>query len=123
MALSSQRKAQEILAILRAHHQLGAEYEEEMTEKILSLFSDQEQSLTHEDVTKYLASLPAKERRKIWKQTGESYRDHSHRNHVSGILVLSIPLLAIAGGMDHGLGLFAIVGLDALAIIVEFLRQ
>ena len=44
MALSSQRRAQEILAILRAHHQLGAEYEEEMTEKILSLFSDQEQS-------------------------------------------------------------------------------
>lgn len=86
MALSSQRKAQEILAILRAHHQLGAEYEEEMTEKILSLFSDQEQSLTHEDVTKYLASLPAKERRKIWQScvgyfgAVDSVACHSGRN-------------------------------------------
>ncbi|PSR34358.1 MAG: hypothetical protein C7B46_05420 [Sulfobacillus benefaciens] len=122
MPISSQSKAQEVLAILRAHHDLGSEYDEEMTQQILQLFPDQRPTMTPEDVVHYFKSLPSKDRKKILKQIGY-HREKSHHSHITGILVLSIPLLAIAGHIDHSIGVFAVLGLDALAVIADMVRN
>ncbi|MCL5971569.1 MAG: hypothetical protein M1499_03295 [Firmicutes bacterium] len=123
MPISSRSKAQEVLAILRAHHDLGSDYDEEMTQKILQLFPDQLPTMTPDEVVHYFKSLPSKDRKKILQQIGYNRRDKSHHSHLTGILVLSIPLLAIAGHIDHTTGVFAVLGLDALAVIADMVRN
>ncbi|OLZ08996.1 hypothetical protein [Sulfobacillus thermosulfidooxidans] len=108
----------EILAIIQANRALGSDYDEHTADQIYELFQKTAgtRELTPEALTQYLQQLPANERKKLLRPFVK--RKHSLLGNVSAIMALSIPLLLIAGLIAHNLGIFAVLGFDALVIIL-----
>ncbi len=99
---------QDILAILKASRDLGPDYDEHAAEQIPALMPNDTQC-TSEQASAYLAQLPHHERRQILQRFRKERR--AGAGSLSGLLVLSIPLMAIAGGAAHAAGVFAVVAL------------
>ncbi|AUW92545.1 hypothetical protein BXT84_00065 [Sulfobacillus thermotolerans] len=109
---------QEILAILQANRALGPDYDEHTADQILDLIM-QKSPETPEDVAAYLAQLSPHDQRVILRR----FRKNQGSGSVAGLFVLSIPLMAIAGGVAHSAGVFAVVLLDAVAVIASALKR
>ena len=111
---------QDILAVLQANRDLGPDYDEHAAEQILALMPEKTH-WTPDEVAAYLAQLPSQERRQILRQFRKDRGSGS--GSLSGLLVLSIPLMAIAGGAAHSAGVFAVVVMDTLAILATILKR
>ncbi|NMP23467.1 hypothetical protein [Sulfobacillus harzensis] len=88
----------DIVAILRAHRDLGPEFDEHLADQILDLTK-----------TEAPTSVPV--------VTGRTSRSRSRR--LGPIFALSIPLMAIAGGKAGTIGILAVVALDIVALIAS----
>ncbi|WP_053959756.1 hypothetical protein [Sulfobacillus thermosulfidooxidans] len=108
----------DILAIIQANRALGADYDEHTADQIYDLIQKTAgtRELTPDTLMHYLQQLPEKERKKLLRPFMK--RKHSRLGHVSAIMALSIPLLLIAGLIAHQVGIFAVLGFDALVIIL-----
>ncbi len=111
----------EVLAILKANHELGPDFDEHAAEQILDLMPSSEPSpLTPEMVSEYLDELPRHERQRLlhkFRRRGQSGAT------IAPILALSIPLLAIAGNYAGTPGIFAVLTIDGVAIVMSILSQ
>jgi hypothetical protein len=95
----------DVLAILRAHRDLGPEYDSHLADQIIDLWHHPRGS-SHEGFPGFRRPMPS------------GTRDGSfHSRRVAPILALSIPLLAIAGSYAHFAGVVAVLGLDAIAML------
>jgi len=95
----------DVLAILQAHRELGPEFDNHLADQILGLWRPQGQELP---IVKRIAP--------------NSYPEGRRFKQVTPVLALSIPLLAIAGSYAGHMGVIAVLGLDAVAIVVSGLR-
>ncbi len=84
----------DIVAILKAHRDLGPEYDQHLAEQIIDL------------VRRAPAEVPEKPTRR------GGFR------HLGGIFALSIPLMAIAGHEAHTAGVLGVVALDVVAMVL-----
>ena len=109
---------QDILAVLKANRDLGPDYDEHAAEQILALMPEKTPG-TPDDVAAYLAQLPHQERRQILRR----FRKDRSSGSLPGLLVLSIPLMAIAAGAAHSAGVFAVVVMDTVAILATSLKR
>lgn len=103
----------DLLAILRANRDLGPEYDEHTADQLMSLFRS-----AHSNYRPDRDSVPDSD---DWDTQRRSRR--RSRSQTGTILALSIPLAAIVGNQDHGLGLFAVLGLAAVALVVTNLSH
>lgn len=87
----------DIVAILKAHRDLGPEYDQHLADQIVDL------------VRKTPTETPAKPTRR------GGFR------HLGGIFALSIPLIAIAGGEAHTVGVLGVVALDIVAMVLAII--
>jgi len=108
----------EILAILKANHELGPSYDEHTADQLMELIgrtrSNNSPSTPWQDVQWH--DLTDRERRQLLR----AYRRASRPwplNILIPVFVLSIPLLALAEGTAHGMGGLAVLGLDAIVAI------
>lgn len=85
----------DIVAILKAHRDLGPEYDQHLADQIIELVN-----------RKTPAESPAKPARR------------GGVRHLGGIFALSIPLMAIAGNQAHTAGILGVVGLDVVAVVL-----
>lgn len=108
----------EILAILKANHELGPSYDEHTANQLMELLgrtrSNNSPSTPWQDVQWH--DLTDRERRQLLR----AYRRASRPwplNILVPVFVLSIPLLALAEGTAHGMGGLAVLGLDAIVAV------
>lgn len=92
---------EDVWAILKAQRDLGPDYDDHATSQILDR----------------LSSAPLK----------AEVETHAKRHHplssVMPIWGISIPLLALAGGIDGQTGVLAVLGLDAIALLTLTRRR
>lgn len=98
----TQPTKEDVLAILKAHRDLGPEFDSHLADQILDLWHGR-------------GAKPPRMR-----AGGDSSRSGNrvgiHR--ALPFLAISVALLAIAGGIDGGTGVLAVLGLDALVVIL-----
>ncbi len=98
----------DVLAILKAHRDLGPEFDSHLADQILDLWPPSERrGRRHSPLIRPNGETP-------------SARKKSHSQKISSVLALSIPLLAIAGGETHPhlYGVLAVLAMDAIAMVV-----
>ena len=95
---------EDVVAILQAHRELGPEFDSHLADQIMDLW-------------RKTAHGKPRERRERQER-----REHQSMRSVVPALTMSIPLLAIAGHYAHDLGVLAVLGLDAIVIIVSAFR-
>lgn len=91
----------EILAMLKANRALGPEYDKITAQQILDRMAS--------SPTSNAAGPPLSGKRRVQKSP-------------IPYLVLSIPLLAIAGHYASSTGVFAVLALDAIIILADFMH-
>ncbi len=105
---------EEILAILKANRELGPLYDGHAADQILELIQDPRSRQT--------ATEP-----KTARDERRAMRREHRRGAPLGLLIplfaLSIPLLAIAGGVAHGPGVLGVLGLDAVVVLAMVFRR
>ncbi len=92
----------DILAILKAHRELGPEFDTHLADQLLDLLG-------------HRSDRSAASNRSF--ENFKSRRQRPHKSRVLPIMVLSIPILLIAAHTDGTTGLFAVLGFDALIIL------
>ncbi len=105
----------EIVAMLRANRELGPVYDEHTAEQILERI--QAPAARTDQGTDW---------RSLREERRAARREHRGRGSSSSIipgLALSIPLLALAKGVDHGVGIFAVLALDAIMVLASMFRR
>lgn len=95
----------DVLAILKAHRDLGPEFDSHLADQILDLWHF---SGARRGSTRPVVSTP---------MAGER-EGRSGLHRAIPLLKISIPILAIAGWMAHGPGVMAVLGLDTLVIVL-----
>lgn len=104
---------QEIRAIMESRRDLGPEYADILTEKIMRLVEEEVQA---RDLENRRDEFPDDDGSR-WGR-----RPYRHRRHtgimgqIMPVLGVSIPLVVIAGGIAHTPGILGLFGLDALVI-------
>jgi hypothetical protein len=98
-----------VLAILKAHRDLGPEFDSHLADQIIDLWGTSPTDKRRRPSAS-VSDLPGGVPRVRRERFGMS--------RVMPILGISIPLMIFAGHVDHGYGAFAVIGLDALAIIL-----
>jgi hypothetical protein len=93
---------EDVLAILRAHRELGPEYDTHLADQILDLW-------------KHASYAPHDSR---WDR-----RASGRRFRMGPILALSIPLMAVAGHDAGTLGVVGVLALDAVALIMAMVAR
>lgn len=112
----------ELRAILQAYRDLGPEYEDQTIEQIRALYPSTTPSSAGLPVPEDIFwRLSSRERRRLLKHLDTS-PTHQYLRVAMPILGISIPLLAIATQADHTFGLIAVLGLDALALVIGAVR-
>ncbi len=104
----------DVLAILKAHRDLGPEYDNHLADQILDLWKE------HPDARPQSGSAPSWDPQMSVRQTRRSERRGMAR--AIPFLGISIPLMAIAGNHAHTSGILAVVALDAVVVVVSALR-
>lgn len=98
----------DVLAILKAHRDLGPEFDSHLADQIIDLWGP-------------ATGKRRREPNPIFQNlTVRSPREgRAGLRRVMPVLGISIPLLAIAGGEAGHFGVLAVLGLDALVIILS----
>ena len=104
----------EILAILKANRDLGPLYDEHTADQILDLMQESKNDQ---------ASVPDHKVSRDPRLEGWQGRRNRPLGTIMPVLGISIPLLALAGGADHGLGTFAVLGLDAVVVVAAMVKR
>lgn len=97
----------DVLAILKAHRDLGPEFDNHLADQILDLW--------------HHGSQASGRRSRLFREAGgekPARGSHTRSQKIYSVLALSIPLLAIAGGDAHIYGVLGVLGLDALAVLL-----
>ncbi len=98
----------DVLAILKAHRDLGPEFDSHLADQIIDLWHH-----------------PGRVRRRTRLFVDDNREGQERRrsglNRAMPVLGISIPLLAIAGGIAHAPGVMAVLGLDAMVILLTTL--
>lgn len=104
---------QEIRAIMETRRELGPEYADILTDKIMRMVDEEVEARTGARLEQQRGAVrdePGWER--------HPYR-HRRRSGITRILLISIPLMAIAGHSAHVPGVLAVLGLDAVVIWIS----
>lgn len=97
----------DVLAILKAHRDLGPEFDSHLADQIMDLWH-------HPDTNTRNPSQAT-----AFFQNRASYREsRGGIRRAIPLLALSIPLMGIAGGYAQVDGVMAVLGLDALVMIL-----
>ncbi len=111
----------EILAILEANRELGPAYNEHTADQILELM--QAPSNSQEPwASATWDRLSDRERRRLVRHYARN-QGPLPMGQIMPILGVSIPLLAIAGGVAHTAGILGVLGLDAVVVIAAILKR
>lgn len=102
----------DVLAILKAHRDLGPEYDNHLADQILDLWNRPGSHPPSEPVSRRDMDLSARFNR----------RDRRGMGRAIPFLGISIPLLAIAGSHAGTPGVLAVLGLDAIVVIAAAFR-
>lgn len=106
---------QEVRAVMEARRDLGPQYADVLTDKIMRLVDDEVQARVQAQPEIRRDVFPDEEER--WGRRPFRHRRHSGIvSQIMPVLGVSIPLVAIAGGIAHTPGILAVFGLDAVAI-------
>ncbi|MCY0878749.1 MAG: hypothetical protein OWU84_07410 [Firmicutes bacterium] len=97
---------EDILAILRAHRELGPEYDTHLADQIMNLWKQ----------VPYGSD-------EGWHGRRGAVGDRVRRLRPGPVLALSIPLMAIAGHDAGALGILGVLGLDAVALLLSVLTH
>lgn len=108
---------EEILAILKANRELGPLYDGHTADQILELIQGQKLRETATD------PMTARDQRRAMRRELRENRRGGSLGSAIPLFALSIPLLAIAGGKAGGLGIFAVLGLDAIVVLATVFRR
>ncbi len=103
----------DVLAILKAHRDLGPEYDNHLADQILDLWNQPGSRAPSEPVSRRDMDMSARFGRR---------RERRGMGRAIPFLGISIPLLAIAGSHAHTLGVLAVLGLDAIVVIAAAFR-
>ncbi|MDA8194012.1 MAG: hypothetical protein M0Z53_08450 [Thermaerobacter sp.] len=125
---------EEILAILKANRDLGPAYEQESVQQLYDLFQQDPHSpasATKPEKPDSLAALinspgwqrlSRHERRRLLRHAG--IREHGGvMGRIMPVLGISIPLIAVAGGIAGAHGVYAVVGMDMLIVLAVLVKQ
>ena len=94
----------DVLAILKAHRDLGPEFDSHLADQIMDLLSPRKNRLEPQERT---------------RQTLDSRRERFRKIRIIPVMVLSIPILTIAGHYGGKPGVFAVLAFDALAVVLS----
>jgi hypothetical protein len=112
---------EDILAILQASRELGPTYDEHTADQIMELVRQPSVSSKPWQQPDW-ERLTGRERRRMIRHYTRS-QGPLPMNQIMPVLGVSIALMAIGGGYDHGLGVFAVLTLDALVVILAVLKK
>ena len=103
----------DVLAILKAHRDLGPEYDNHLADQIMDLWKRPGTRGKSEPALAPDMDAAARFERR---------RERHGMARSMPFLGISIPLLAIAGGEAHTTGVLAVLALDALVLVVNAIR-
>lgn len=104
----------EILAILKANRDLGPLYDDHTADQILDLMQESKHRA---------ASIPSEGSERDQRHAMRHGRRSGPLGTIMPVLGISIPLMALGGSADHGLGTFAILGLDAVVVLAAMFKR